>query len=103
AKALVIDRRLLLIGSMNMDPRSARLNTEVALAIRSRALAGEVVRLFEDVAASSSYRVEALADGQLRWIGPPGTTTVEGAEPDAGLGTRLLLLLLGPFAPDELL
>jgi len=103
AKALVIDRRLLLIGSMNMDPRSARLNTEVALAIRSPLLAAEVVRLFDDVAGSSSYRLEALADGQLRWIGPPGTPTFEGTEPDAGLGTRLLLLLLGPFAPDELL
>lgn len=103
AKALVIDRRLLLIGSMNMDPRSAHLNTETALAIRSPALAGQVVRLFEDVAATSSYRVEALADGRLRWTGPPGTPTFEGSEPDAGIGTRLLLLLLGPFAPDELL
>jgi hypothetical protein len=62
-----------------------------------------VVRLFEDVAATSSYRVEALADGRLRWTGPPGTPTIEGSEPDAGIGTRLLLLLLGPFAPDELL
>jgi len=104
AKALVIDRRLLLIGSMNMDPRSARLNTEIALVMRSPALAGQVVQLFEDVAASSSYRVEALADGGLRWVGQaPGAPTVEGSEPDAGAGLQFLLMLLSPFAPDELL
>lgn len=104
AKALVIDRRLLLIGSMNMDPRSARLNTEIALVMRSPALAAQVVQLFEDVAASSSYRVEALADGRLRWVGQaPGAPTVEGAEPDAGVGLQWLLMLLSPFAPDELL
>lgn len=104
AKALVIDRRLLLIGSMNMDPRSARLNTEIALVMRSPALAGQVVQIFEDVAASSSYRVEALADGRLRWVGQaPGTPTVEGSEPDASMGLQFLLMLLSPFAPDELL
>jgi phosphatidylserine/phosphatidylglycerophosphate/cardiolipin synthase-like enzyme len=104
AKALVIDRRLLLIGSMNMDPRSARLNTEIALVMRSPALAGQVVQLFDDVAASSSYRVEALADGRLRWVGQaPGAPTVEGAEPDASVGLQLMLMLLSPFAPDELL
>ena len=104
AKAMVIDRRLLLIGSMNMDPRSARLNTEIALVMRSPALAGQVVQLFDDVAASSSYRVEALADGRLRWVGQaPGAPTVEGAEPDASVGLQLMLMLLSPFAPDELL
>ncbi|MBX3591605.1 MAG: phospholipase D family protein [Burkholderiaceae bacterium] len=104
AKALVIDRRLLLIGSMNMDPRSARLNTEIALVMRSPALAAQVVQLFDDVAASSSYRVEALADGRLRWVGQaPGAPTVEGSEPDAGVGLQFLLRLLSPFAPDELL
>lgn len=104
AKALVIDRRLLLIGSMNMDPRSARLNTEIALVMRSPALAAQVVQLFEDVAASSSYRVAALADGRLRWVGQaPGAPTVEGSEPDAGVGLQWLLMLLSPFAPDELL
>jgi len=82
AKALVIDRRLLLIGSMNMDPRSARLNTEIALVMRS----------------------PALADGRLRWVGQaPGAPTVEGSEPDASMGLQFLLMLLSPFAPDELL
>ena len=41
AKLAVIDRRWLLVGSMNMDLRSSRLNTEIALAIDDPALAGQ--------------------------------------------------------------
>ncbi|MCM3050602.1 phospholipase D-like domain-containing protein, partial [Bacillus safensis] len=33
AKAYVIDRQILVIGSLNLDPRSAYLNTELALVI----------------------------------------------------------------------
>ncbi|KAF1026796.1 MAG: Cardiolipin synthase C [Burkholderia plantarii] len=35
AKAYVVDRSTLVIGSLNLDPRSAFLNTELALVIRS--------------------------------------------------------------------
>jgi len=31
AKALIIDRSVVLVGSMNMDPRSANLNSEIGL------------------------------------------------------------------------
>ena len=106
AKALVIDRRTVLVGSMNMDPRSARLNTEVGLVLRSPALAAEVMRLYEDVARSSSYRLELVEpDGErLRWRSDtPGVPSVEGREPGASVGAQLLLMLLTPFAPEELL
>ncbi|HQY29073.1 MAG TPA: phospholipase D family protein [Burkholderiaceae bacterium] len=104
AKAMVVDRRTLLVGSMNMDPRSELLNTEIALVMRSATLSSQVVRLFEDVARSSSYRVEPMADGRLRWVGEaPDVPTIEGSEPDAGVALKLLLKLLSPFAPDELL
>ena len=104
AKALVIDRATLLVGSMNMDPRSAWLNTELGLVTQSPELAGQVERLFNDVARGGSYRIE-LADGeQLRWIPPePEATPIEGKEPDASLGLRLMLKLLSPFAPDAML
>lgn len=106
AKAVVVDRRTVLIGSMNMDPRSVRLNTEIGLVMRSPAIAAELVRLYEDVARASSYRLELVEPGgrALRWhSGVQDVPSVEGREPDAGLGMRLLLWLLGPFAPEELL
>ncbi len=42
AKALVIDQRTVFIGSMNMDARSARTNSELGLVIRSAEIARQV-------------------------------------------------------------
>lgn len=42
AKSAVIDNRLALIGSFNMDPRSQLLNTETAVAIHDRAIAQQL-------------------------------------------------------------
>ena len=39
AKAYVIDRQIVVIGSLNLDPRSAYLNTELALVVHSPVLA----------------------------------------------------------------
>jgi putative cardiolipin synthase len=75
AKTYVIDRKILVIGSMNLDPRSANLNTELALVIHSPELAGQVAGIFDRATApEASYRV-TLADGAqlayLRSIGAP--------------------------------
>ncbi|MGD9946319.1 MAG: phospholipase D-like domain-containing protein [Burkholderiaceae bacterium] len=66
-KAMVIDRSTILVGSMNMDPRSALLNSELGLIIRSRTLAKQLVDLYEDVSASSSYRLSLDDDQRLIW------------------------------------
>ncbi|WP_082902739.1 phospholipase D family protein [Paraburkholderia ginsengiterrae] len=80
AKTYVIDREILVIGSMNLDPRSANLNTELALVIHSPALAGQVAQLFDRATAPEvSYRV-TLADAAqfayLRSIGAPPSPLV---------------------------
>ncbi|AJY31680.1 phospholipase D family protein [Burkholderia thailandensis 34] len=63
AKAYVIDRKILVIGSMNLDPRSAHLNTELALVIHSPRLANEVANLFDEVTKPTiSYRVTLAPD-----------------------------------------
>jgi putative cardiolipin synthase len=75
AKTYVLDRKILVIGSMNLDPRSANLNTELALVIHSAPLAEQVARIFDRATApEASYRV-TLADpaqfAYLRSIGAP--------------------------------
>jgi len=75
AKTYVIDRKILVIGSMNLDPRSANLNTELALVIHSPPLAAQVAHIF-DVATTPevSYRVTLADNAQfayLRSIGAP--------------------------------
>lgn len=59
----MIDRKILVIGSMNLDPRSAHLNTELALVIHSPRLANEVANLFDEVTKPTiSYRVTLAPD-----------------------------------------
>jgi putative cardiolipin synthase len=105
AKALVIDRSVVLVGSMNMDPRSANLNSEIGFVVRSPAIADKVMRLYEEMTARSSYRVELLDGKQLRWTGNAGggESMVYNAEPKVGPGLRLLLWLISPLAPEEML
>ncbi|MGF6608667.1 putative cardiolipin synthase [Paraburkholderia sp. WSM4175] len=75
AKTFVIDHQILVIGSMNLDPRSANLNTELALVIHSPKLANQVASIFERaIQPDHSYHV-TLADAAqlayLRSIGAP--------------------------------
>lgn len=103
AKTVVMDGRLLVVGSMNLDLRSKLQNSEVALVIRSRALSLEAARMIEPALASGAYHVE-LVDGQLIWRAPQGSGLKDSTvEPDASVGLKLVLKLLGPFAPDEML
>jgi len=103
AKVVVMDGRLLAVGSMNLDLRSKLQNSEVAIIIRNRALALEATRMIEPALTSGAYHVER-DDGQLVWRAPQGSGLKDSTvEPDVSLGLKLALKLLGPFAPDEML
>ncbi|WP_090543145.1 phospholipase D family protein [Paraburkholderia caballeronis] len=66
AKAYVIDQRTLVIGSLNLDPRSAHLNTELALVIDSPPLAEQTARLFDTATSPAvSYRVTLATPAEL--------------------------------------
>lgn len=105
AKAYVIDRETLVIGSMNLDPRSVHLNTELALFIHSPALARQQARLFERaIAPEFSYQLRLATPeerAQLRALGAPvspliwthvehGHTVTYNFDPDAGLARNVL-------------
>lgn len=104
SKAVVIDGSLAVIGSMNLDLRSQLKNSEVALVIRSAALGAEVTRQVETSFASGAYRLERHAGGRIVWRAPPGASFKDSQrEPEAGIKARLMVQLLGPFAPEEML
>ncbi|MCG5074570.1 phospholipase D family protein [Paraburkholderia tagetis] len=66
AKAYVIDESTVVIGSLNLDPRSANLNTELALAIASPPIAHEVADMFKFATSPKvSYRVSLATPAQL--------------------------------------
>ncbi len=105
AKAAVIDREVVYIGSLNFDPRSERHNTELGLIVRSPVLAEQLLRMAELVKAEAAFRVRLGADREsLEWhfASPEGPQMLD-EEPDTGLLTRLWLRLIGPFVPDALL
>ena len=103
SKAVIIDSQLAVIGSMNLDLRSQLKNTEVALVIRSPALARESIRLVETSFARGAYRLESNGSS-LHWRAPPGAAFKDASsEPEASTRLKLLVNVLGPFAPDEML
>jgi putative cardiolipin synthase len=77
---MVIDRRTVFVGSMNFDPRSATLNTEMGVFIDSPALAQELAaRIERDMSPANSWRVEVGSDGSVVWINDRETVTTQPA------------------------
>lgn len=54
SKALVVDGRRVFIGSMNFDPRSRHLNTELGVIVDSPALGAEIERYFARATAPAN-------------------------------------------------
>jgi putative cardiolipin synthase len=103
SKAVMIDGGLSVIGSMNLDLRSALKNSEVALVIRSRALVQQGTQIIEHTFSTAAYRLERRGDA-FHWRAPPGAPFQDAdSEPGASARLKLLVKLLGPFAPDEML
>jgi putative cardiolipin synthase len=104
AKALVIDRRTVFIGSLNMDERSKHFNSELGLVIRSPEIARQVTSLIDDISADGSYRLSLDAAGHIVWSSGEGSEEkVWHNEPETTVIQRFSIKLLAPFAPEELL
>ena len=69
AKALLIDRDKVFIGSANLDPRSLRINTEMGLLVVSEELNEAVRAAFApDFAERNAWRLQFDADGRVVWV-----------------------------------
>jgi putative cardiolipin synthase len=85
AKTFAVDRERIFVGSFNLDPRSARLNTEMGLVIDNPALAGQLADGLDRIAPAGAYEV-TLDDGDLRWADPPSPAL--RTEPETGFLRR---------------
>ncbi|OYY84976.1 MAG: phospholipase [Acidovorax sp. 28-64-14] len=104
SKLVIMDHRLLAVGSMNLDMRSQKQNTEIALLIRSMDLSRRAGASIELALRDAAWHVELDARGGLVWRAPQGSNLQDAtSEPGASVPLQLLLLLLGPLAPDHLL
>jgi putative cardiolipin synthase len=98
-KAFVVDRRFAFIGSMNFDPRSININTEVGAFIDSPGLAGELAEIMErDMGPDNAWRVEIDAKGKLQWINSDEQVS---RQPARGVGQRIMDMVFKLF-PKEL-
>ncbi len=105
AKTAVIDRHLVFVGSMNLDPRSASANTELGMFIESPAIAKELLRVINISRLDGAYRVRfAPKSRNLQWLTTDGDKEVILAvEPESSFWLRVHNSLLGWFVPEQLL
>ena len=96
AKTMVFDRKVVFVGSFNLDPRSIDLNTEMGLLVESEALGKAVAdSVANDIAPGNSWHVILGDDGKVSWVTledgvvteefdtEPMTTAARRAEADA--------------------
>jgi cardiolipin synthase C len=104
AKLAVIDRRTIFVGSMNLDPRSATINTELGAVIHSPRLAEQMLGVIDVDRLDSAYRLRLGPDGRCQWLTMDGgQEMVIEDEPDASWWLRLKPWLLRPFVPESFL
>ncbi len=104
AKVSVVDRQRLLVGSANLDGRSAVGNTELGVVIDSPALAGAFAGLLDSDRFSSVYQVRLKEDGQtIEWahLDEDGRTTTTTVEPASDWWLRLKLRLLSLLVDER--
>jgi phosphatidylserine/phosphatidylglycerophosphate/cardiolipin synthase-like enzyme len=72
AKVFVIDRKISVIGTYNMDPLSEEVNSEDVAVVKSGAFAGQNFhRIAADVAGSVEYKIRVGADGAIEQVCGP--------------------------------
>jgi putative cardiolipin synthase len=76
SKSIVVDRRVVYVGSFNLNLRSTYLNSETALIVDSPELGAQVAASMDELLQpDSSWRVLRNSDGSLEW-----RTEIEGEE-----------------------
>lgn len=108
-KAIIIDRRWVLVGSMNLDPRSRLSNTEIGVLADSVQFGDEMGKLFDGATqAARAFRVTLVpvqgAAARLQWTTQEnGREVVYDKEPRVSALRRALMRLLGALTPEDLL
>jgi len=103
AKLVVVDERWVSIGSMNVDRRSARSNTESMIVIDDPGLAAEAVAFLDRGRSTGSYALRLDAGGKrVEWVEGDGKGVLR-AEPAPFGGPGLKPRLASFFVSEELL
>jgi len=103
AKSMVVDKRFAFVGSMNLDPRSRRLNTEMGVIVDCPELAAALSQYFDSATAPENAfhvvleRPDGRPDAQpvLRWIAVDDGKPVKfDHDPETSSWTRMRVELM---------
>ena len=91
-KAYVIDRRELFVGSFNFDPRSANINTEMGVIIKSEEMASLFTDQIYEGLKEAAWTVTLNDSDKLQWtaLEANGETTVVYKEPHTSWWDRFI-------------
>jgi putative cardiolipin synthase len=104
AKTFAADQATVFVGSFNLDPRSAHLNTEMGFLIDSPTLAQRVHEVFAVRVPEDAYRVSLDGEGRLAWTEQQnGRQVRHDSEPGATGWQRFWVWLLSLLPIDSLL
>ena len=104
AKTFSVDCARVFVGSFNLDPRSASLNTEMGLVIESPVLAQEIAAAFAEEIPGRSYRVRLNEGGAMEWLEPHESgVIVHTSEPGVTWRKRLAVAVMALLPIEWLL
>ena len=108
AKTMIFDRQVVFLGSMNLDPRSLLVNTEIGALVEIPDVARLLAEEFDRAVAAGAYRL-VLAPGngaasRLEWVSQDaGTETRHTSEPLATTWQRCKVWFLSLLPIEPLL
>ncbi|MBP6496719.1 MAG: phospholipase D family protein [Psychrobacter sp.] len=104
AKAFAVDDYQVFIGSYNVDPRSANINTEMGVIINDDQLATQLHDALSDDLLTQAYEVKLLDNGNLQWHTiEEGKKVVYDSEPRTDVSDHVWLTIMSWLPIDWLL
>jgi putative cardiolipin synthase len=112
AKSMIVDERTVFVGSMNLDPRSRLLNTEMGVIVDCPGFADALARYFDRATApANAYHVvlehpDSKPDSApvLRWIAvDDGKTVIYDHDPETSAWKRMKVLLMRALPIEDML
>ncbi|MFS4458556.1 phospholipase D family protein [Bdellovibrio sp. HCB2-146] len=103
-KVYFFDRKKIFVGSMNLDPRSIYLNSEMGLVIDSPDLAESLLKDAEERLDETSYRLFLDEEKNLRWKSIENAREVIFTkEPETSWWQRFKSGFISIFVPESML
>jgi len=95
AKAFFVDRKRTFIGSLNLDPRSFLINTEIGVLFDNKEMASLAFDQIQTVLKTTAYQLQLDQHNHLTWIYHEGETIRSSRrEPGVALWKKIIVSLL---------